>query len=687
MFETKNRSNSGGVPGKVLKMGKITRRDFLVGSLKTAGGFCLWPLVSSCTGSKSLISSRKKMVILGIDGMDPSFLEQFMKEGVMPNFQRLAREGSFKRMRSSIPPQSPVAWSDFAVGASAGVHGIFDFIHRDPKTMSPYLSTAQVLETSKAFSIGDWRIPLSGGTVKKLREGKPFWEYLEDAGIPATVFRLPGDFPATSKSARCASGMGTPDLLGSYGTFSFYTSAPVNPGKEITGGEVFPVEIKHDTFVSELRGPVNSLKKEKPNVMVPFMVWRDPEHEVVKIKLQNHELMMTTGEWTDWIQLSFDVVSHVKSVKGICKLYLKQIHPHFEMYVSPINIDPSDQALPVTGPSGYGRELVQKVGWFNTKGLPADTKALSYDVLSEEEYLQQSKQILDESKALMRYELARLQSLSSGVLFFYYSNVDQDSHMFWRALDTQHPLYTPALGREYADVLRHLYVEMDRVLGDVYRVFDVKNDQFRLIVMSDHGFAPFSRCVNLNTWLLGKGYVSMIKPDSQERGGYFTNVNWSKTKAYGLGINALYINREGRERDGIVSARELPQLLVELKDELLNLRDPSNGVKAISEVWIGKEIYHRDDDKTPDIVIGWNRGYRASWETILGGFPRDIFVDNDDKWSGDHCIDPAHVPAVLLSNKKIILPEPSLPDITATILGEYNIPIPKHMTGKLLYKI
>jgi predicted AlkP superfamily phosphohydrolase/phosphomutase len=684
---TKNRSKSGGELDKGPKVGKITRRDFLAGSLKTASALCLWPLASSCTGSKSLASSGKKIVILGIDGMDPSFLEQFIKEGVMPNFQRLAREGSFKRMRSSIPPQSPVAWSDFAVGASPGVHGIFDFIHRDPKTMSPYLSTAQVLETSNTFSIGDWRIPLSGGAVKKLREGKPFWEYLEEAGIAATVFRLPGDFPATSKRARCASGMGTPDLLGSYGTFSFYTSGPVNTGREITGGEVFPVEIKHEKIVSELRGPVNPLKKDKPNIRVPFIVWRDPENEVVKIKLQDHELMLTTGEWTDWIQLSFDVVPHVKSVKGICRLHLKQIHPHFEMYVSPINIDPSDQALPVTGPSSYGRELVQKVGWFNTKGLPADTKALSYGILSEDEYLQQSKQILDESKALMQYELERLQSLSSGVLFFYYSNIDQDSHMFWRVLDTKHPLYTTALGREYADVLRNLYVEMDRVLGDVYRTFDLKDDHFRLIVMSDHGFAPFYRCVNLNTWLLSKGYVSMINPNSQDRGGYFTNVDWSRTKAYGLGINALYINREGRERDGMVSGRELPQLLARLKAELLNLKDPTNGEKAISEVWIGKEIYHRDDDKTPDIVIGWNRGYRASWETILGGFPRDVFVDNDDKWSGDHCIDPAHVPAILLSNRRIALENPSLPDLTATILKEYGIPIPKHMTGKLLYEI
>jgi predicted AlkP superfamily phosphohydrolase/phosphomutase len=668
-------------------MKRITRRDFLSQSLRMGTGIYLWPLVSSCTRSKKLSSLRKKIVILGIDGMDPSFLEKFIKEGVMPNFSRLANQGSFKRMRSSIPPQSPVVWSDFAVGASAGVHGIFDFIHRDPKTMIPYLSTSQVSEATNTFSIGDWNIPLSGGTVKKLREGKPFWEYLDEAGIPATIFKMPGDFPAVSKGVKCVSGMGTPDLLGTYGTFSFYTSRLSDKGKEITGGKVIPVEMKNNKIISELIGPVNSLKKGKPNIRIPFVIWRDPEHEVVKVRLQNHELMMTKGEWSDWIQLSFDFFSHVKSVKGICKLYIKQIHPHFEMYVSPINIDPSDQALPVTCPANYGRELVEKVGWFSTKGLPADTKALSYGVLSNDEYLQLSQQILDESRAQLHYELTKLQSQSSGVLFFYYSNLDQDTHMFWRVIDHKHPLYTPLLSREYSDVIRNLYIEMDNVLGDVYKAFDPEDDHFRLIIMSDHGFAPFYRCVNLNTWLLHNGYISLIDRNSQESGTFFENVNWGATKAYGLGINALYINREGRERHGVVSEREVPQLLAKLKEELINLRDPLNGAKAISRVWIGKELYHRDDDKVPDFIIGWNRGYRASWETILGSFPQGVFVDNEDKWSGDHCIDPAHVPAVLLSNKKITLPEPCVPDVTATILGECDIPIPKHMTGKLLYEI
>ena len=668
-------------------MKKMTRRDFLSTSVKAGAGISFLPLIASCKRFGQSESPGKKMVILGIDGMDPFLLQQLVSQGVMPNFARLIREGSFKKMRSSIPPQSPVAWSDFAVGASASVHGIFDFIHRDPKTMIPYLSTATVSEPSHRLSLGNWEIPLSSGTVKQLREGKPFWEYLEEEEIPTTIFKLPSNFPVRTKTVRCVSGMGTPDLLGSYGAFSLFTSNHDRTKKEITGGKIFPVHIAKNKIVAELLGPMNSMRKDKTDTKIPFTIWRDPEGDVVKVRLQDHELILAKGEWTDWLTLTFDFLPYWSSVKGICKLYLKNVHPDFEMYISPINIDPSDQALPVTAPESYGRELVDQIGLFGTKGLPADTKALSYGILSEDEYLEQSRQILEESKKAFQFEIKNLRDQSKGLLFFYFSNLDQDSHMYWRAIDAAHPLYDKDLGTKYHDVIKKLYMQMDSILGDVYKNFSLRDENFRLVVMSDHGFAPFYRSVNLNTWLLKNSYVTLFDPSSQGEQTFFKNVNWAKTKAYGLGINALYVNRAGREQRGTVSKYEYEALVAQLKKELLMLKDPINGTIAISNVWTGKEIFNREDDKTPDLIIGWNRGYRASWETVLGGFSREVFLNNDDKWSGDHCIDPAHVPAVLLTNKKITLEKPCLPDVTVTILGEYKIPIPKQMTGKALYQI
>jgi predicted AlkP superfamily phosphohydrolase/phosphomutase len=610
-----------------------------------------------------------------------------MDEGRMPNFRRLMQVGGFTEMHSSIPPQSPVAWSDFAVGANAGVHGIFDFIHRDPKTMTPYFSTSRVGEAKHTVSFAGWDIPLGSGVAEQLREGKPFWEYLGDAGIPTTIFKLPGNFPVYDKKVNTVSGMGTPDLLGSYGMFSFYTSLPPDNYKEITGGTIVPVQIVNNKITAELVGPVNSLKEDKPNIRIPFVVLRDPENEVVKILIEDHELIMAAGEWSGWIPLSFDAVPHLKALKGICKLLVRQIHPHFEMYVSPINIDPSDQALPVTAPPDYGRELVDRVGLFVTKGLPADTKALTYDVLHEDEYIQLSGQILDESRRLMGYELNKLKARAAGVLFFYFSNVDQDSHMYWRAIDKDHPLYTRELAQKYSNVIRNLYGQVDETLGHVMKTFDVTDNNFTLIVMSDHGFAPFYRCVNLNTWLLNNGYVVLNRSAAKAGRPSFTDIDWSETKAYGLGINALYVNVEGRERYGIIPRSEAPQVIEKLRTELLAVKDPRTGENAISNIWLSKETYKREDDRTPDMIIGWNRGFRASWETILGGFPEAVFADNTDKWSGGHCVDRAYVPAVLLSNKKIRSGKFFLPDVTATVLAECNIPLPRHMTGKSIHGV
>ncbi len=668
-------------------MKKISRRDFLLRSLGAGMGLAVSPVFTSCSSSRRSASFRKKIVVLGMDGMDPVLLQNYLKEGRMPNFRRLIDTGGFTEMNSSIPPQSPVAWSDFSIGANAGVHGVFDFIHRDPRTMTPYFSASRVSEAAHSISIGDWNIPLGGGAASVLREGKPFWEYLAEAGIPTTIFKMPGNFPVFDKRVNSVSGMGTPDILGSYGMFSFYTSCPPARYKEITGGTVFPVRIVNNKITAELAGPVNTLRKDKPSLTIPFVVLRDPRNDVAKILIGGHELIMTTGEWSGWIRLSFDVVPHTKAVKGICKLLVRQIHPEFEMYVSPVNIDPCDQALPVTSPPAYGRELADHVGLFDTKGLPADTKALSYDVLHEKEYIQLSGQILDESRRIMGYELSKLKKQTSGVLFFYFSNLDQDSHMYWRALDKDHPLYTPELGQGYSNVVRDLYHEMDKAVGDVLNAFDISDEKFSLIVMSDHGFAPFYRCVNLNTWLLKKGYVTLKTSVSKGKQPSFEDIEWAGSKAYGLGINALYLNIEGRERHGTVSRRDASALMTRLKTELLEMKDPRTGQQVISNVWIGKEIYGREDDKTPDMIVGWNRGYRASWETVLGGFPEEIFADNTDRWSGDHCIDPAYVPAVLVSNKKIGASRPSLPDVTATIMAECNIPLPAQMTGKPFHRV
>ena len=183
-------------------------------------------LLTSCQGRRSDRRGGKKLIVLGIDGMDPQLLRRFVQEGKMPNFARLAELGSFRELTTSIPPQSPVAWSNLITGMNAGGHGIFDFIRRDPKTFELYFSTSRVEAPKHSVHIGNWVVPLGSGTAEQLRKGTAFWTVLDQHGIPNSVFRIPANFPPIPAKGETFSGMGTPDLRGTYGTFTFYTDDP-----------------------------------------------------------------------------------------------------------------------------------------------------------------------------------------------------------------------------------------------------------------------------------------------------------------------------------------------------------------------------------------------------------------------------------------------------------------------------
>lgn len=662
----------------------INRREFI----KKTVAFGIYSALHPLSKAIGAVSNKKvKMLVLGIDGMDISLTRTYMQKGLLPNFSKLAKTGSLQAVSSSFPPQSPVAWSNFSIGASSHVHGIYDFIHRDPATMTPHLSTSTVKGSSKSIQLGHWNIPLSSGQVDLLRKGRPFWEYLADYDIPTTVFKMPGNFPCKSKNVRMVSGMGTPDLRGGYGNFTLFSTSSKHATKKISGGVFVPIKFEGQMATSRLAGPKNTLHIDKPETYIPINIWRDQSNEVVRILIQDREFLLKKGEWTNWVPLSFPMVSYFAEVKGICKIYIKSIHPDFSMYVSPINIDPSDPSLPVVSSKDYGDELKKHVGYFYTQGLPADTKALSSNVLNDQEYLDLEYQILDERRRILEYELNRFEKQSKAFLFYYISNLDQATHMFWRINDPSHPCYDKQLKRIFGNVLMHMYMEMDHMLGDVMDRFDINNPDFRLIVMSDHGFAPFRRQVNVNTWLYENGYINLLNNNQLKSDDFFGNVNWSRTVAYNIGINALYLNLIGREKFGIVSQSQGDRLLFQIRQELLNLQDPDTGQKAVSNVQIVPSQVRRKNKFAPDIIIGWNRGYRTSWDSILGGFSAQVIRDNNDKWSGDHCIDPDLVPAILFCNKPLQKKKPALFDITATILAEYGIPIPPQMEGKPLYMI
>ncbi|NLH48346.1 MAG: twin-arginine translocation signal domain-containing protein [Myxococcales bacterium] len=672
----------------ILRKG-ISRRDFLKGVAGATAGLAIG---CGSKGSDSLAGMKtkdgKKVLVLGFDGMDPILVQSWMKEGLLPNFVRLQQMGGFSVLGTSIPPQSPVAWSNFITGMDPGGHGIFDFIHRDPKTILPFLSTSRVEPSSKFWEIGKYKFPRDGGQMELLRHGKAFWEFLGDANIPATVFCVPSNFPPVTGPFRSLSGMGTPDLLGGYGSFSYFTDnpPPEDPEHEISGGKVYPVDVVEGVVDCKLIGPQNTYLKTSdemspPDAELPFRVYGDRDADAAVLEINGERQVLGVGEWTDWLAVDFILVPGVSSANGMVRFYLKSVNPHFGLYVSPINIDPRDPLMTISTPDDYSAELAEaRGGAFHTQGIPEDTKALSSRILTNAEFLMQADRVLSERHDLFNYELARFHD---GLLFFYFSSSDQLTHMFWRTMDHDHPAYNPEEDEPFTNVVRDTYIKLDKVLG---QAIDALDEKTTLLVMSDHGFAPYYKSFHLSSWLLDNGYVKLKDP-TDRKSEFLTNVNWYGTKAYTLGINSFYLNLAGRERYGIVGAGDADRLLDEIRAKLLALTDPDNGRQIISHVYKTSEVYHGEFQKTaPDLIIGYARGYRGSWETALGKFPTGSYLRaNTDAWGGDHCMATEEVPGILFASQPIQLSDPNLKDLPLTIVELFGLPRPPEMVGRNVF--
>jgi predicted AlkP superfamily phosphohydrolase/phosphomutase len=657
----------------------LSRRDFLKAGAAASAAVGLGGAARLVPKVYGTARPRPKMIVLGLDGLDPVLTRRWIDDGRLPAFRRLlAGGGDFRPLGTSLPPQTPVAWSNFITGMDPGGHNIFDFFNRDPKTYVPVFSATETSSASTTIRLGKAVIPLSGGQVRNLRKGRAFWQVLEESGVPSTIFKMPSNYPPVASKQRTLAGMNTPDLKGSYGIFAYFTNEPRSVIQEAGGGgRVTDVFVVGNRVESVLTGPVNTFRADAPEASVPFQVFIDPVNAAAKVVIQGHEFVLREKEWSGWTRVSFNLFP-TQTVHGICLFYLKEVRPKFKLYVSPIHMDPARPALPLSTPESYARDLERRFGPFFTKGLPADTSALENGVLDEEEFLHLDNLVYEESVAMLEYELGRF---DDGLLFFYFSNADQRQHMFWRLTDPGHPAYDEKLAARFGDVIARTYVEMDRALD---LALQKAGKDTIVLVLSDHGFAPFRRGFNLNTWLLHEGYHRLKRPWKQEESAYFDNTDWSKTRAYGMGLNSLYINLQGREGEGTVAAgAEKDNLVRELVRKLEAVVDPVTGQHPILKAFVSREAYRgRDLEMAPDIVLGFNRGYRISWQSPLGGFPREILVDNDQKWSGDHMAAPEVLPGIAFANRRFTAEAPALHDLTASVLDAFGAEKPKDMIGQ-----
>jgi predicted AlkP superfamily phosphohydrolase/phosphomutase len=635
-------------------------------------------------------AAGKKVIVIGIDGMDPRLSAALMKAGQLPNLQRVSAKGGFRDLATSVPPQSPVAWATFINGAGPGSHGIFDFIHRHPQEQcAPFYSASETLPGKGGWEIGDHRLALdfwpfnhtAPETVLR-RQGTPFWDYLDAAGVPSTFYDLPSNYPASASHYghhRCLCGMGTPDMLGTYGTYQhFAEDGPETPLDE-GGGMRARLTFENDSARAQLVGPANSLLKVPAPIKVDFLVHRDRAANAAVVEIEGRRIVLKTGEWSRWTRVNFPISmpAHLPSsgVSGICRFYLQEVAPNFRLYVTPVNMDPSAPAQKISEPPSFVQDLSAKLGPFYTTGFQEDHKARTNGVFGDDEFVRQAGMVLEERLAL--FERA-LDDYEDGLLFFYFSSSDLQSHIFWWDSDAEHPIRSSAETQKYFDHVKRLYTKLDSVVGEV---LDRHGATATIIVMSDHGFGNFGRQFNLNSWLRDWGYLGPPECTS-----IMKDVDWSRTTAYGLGINGLYLNMKGRERDGLVEpGEEREALLQELIARLEAVTDV-DGKRVVRGVYRSDRIYQGNATAlAPDLIVGYYRGYRASWATCLGDLTPDVLLDNDSAWSADHCADALEVPGVLFANRPLAGKSASLVDLAPTILAEFGLKAPTTMVGKALF--
>src|SRR5690348_1661748 len=649
-------------------------------------------MLAGCAGACHRRTTRPvttQVVVLGFDGADPTLISKYVAAGRLPNLARRARTGTFKPLATTNPPESPVAWASFATGINPGATGIFDFLKRDPKTYLPQLALVDKRKPEFLFSL----IPIRPPEAINERHGTPFYAAAADAGYKVTVLRMPLEFPPSKvPGGKLLAGLGLPDVRGTWGTFFYFGTdlTPWDVGDTEFGGKLVRLTVKDNRATAQVDGPPDPTAKKFSRISVPVEFTVAPAGKTVTIRLGGNSENVGEGEWSRWFRSKFPVTPFV-SINAISRFYVLETSPDLRIYMTPLNIDPVHPILPISYPAEFSAQLARTYGLYKTLGWWHDTWALNEERISDGVFLQDCWRT---SKRLEDMTLDELRNNPPSLMVSIFTFTDSIQHMFFRLIDPQHPRYDPEEARAYGGAIQQAYERMDEIVGQVLKAM---KPGATLIIVSDHGFHTWRWGFNTNTWLVQNGYMTLKNPgtggkkykleDLSGQGSFFPNVDWSRTRAYALGLGQIYLNERGREGKGIVSpGPEADQLLHEIQQKLLAYRDPDNGQPVLRNVYLSRDIDHGAYMKdAPDLQLNFQIGYRTSWQTALGAIPSGIVVANTRKWSGDHCAsDPSDTPGIFFCNRALESARPGILDIAPTALKILGAAPPGQLDGKPL---
>ena len=616
-----------------------------------------------------------RVVVLGLDGQDPELTERFMDAGLLPHFARLRAEGAFRRLRTTLPAESPVAWASFQTGCNPGKHRIFDFLAPNRRSHRPELCSARVVPSPRVLRVGPFRLPLGRPRITGGRRSQPFWKTLGDRGIPSTILRVPTTFPAEPFGGTLLSAMSVPDLRGSQGTYCYCSSDP-DERLTLKSGEHVRLACDDGVARGSIKGPENHLRESGGEMELPFEV-RAGANGDAELHLQGVVHPLQRRRYTPWITLRFRPGLGT-TVNGIARFYLLETHPHLKLYMTPINIDPDRPALPISHPFTYAVYLSKTLGRYATLGIAEDVSALNEGVIDEDAFLDQAYLIHAERERMF---FDAIDKTRTGAVVCVFDITDRLQHMFFRHLDPGHPA-NRGRGAKHRDVIRKLYMEMDGLVG---RTLAAAGDDTAVLVMSDHGFKPFRRGVDLNRWLYEEGFLA-VRGKEPTGVDLLGDVDWTRTRAFAVGFGGIYLNLAGRDAQGIVRAGEEAEAVKrEIRDGLRALVDETEGVPPVREVYDAREVYSGPYvNDAPDLIVGFRPGHRVGWTSVTGGIGERVLEDNTRPWSGDHNFNPPDVPGMLFADRQIAAESPSIMDLGPTVLDLLGVPVPAWCDGRSL---
>ncbi len=741
-------------------------------------------LGAGVAGADDAKNDSPKYVILGFDGADPELIDKYMAEGLLPNLEALAKEGTYSPLLPTNPPQTPVSWSTFATGMNPGRTEIFDFLYRQSGSYTPELALAtagkktlllgrwnglvlgsvlglvlalvvllvlKLCKVRSGWSLGvaalvlvaaalllmgpiDELLPEELPTATNNRQGKPFWTYAAESGLNVRVVRVPVTFPAEElpHGSKMISGLGVPDMRRRVGTPTLFTSDPVVTAEQNEFSiEVTPLPSRRGKMETAVIGPYNypfhvyvtekareawteaglsaAERRERERELDAELVEAGhPKQMKAKIGLEVTDESVTwslsgqsgtleVGEWSDWVSVDFPMnwlIDKARPLRGMGRFKLLALEPEIELYFSPLNFHSGCRPpVDVSWPPEWAEEITKEQGEFKTQGWAIDTWTPVVGYGGIDLFVEDMNFTVDGFAKVMEVGLSE-PSVDMYVQIYYFT--DRAGHMFWHQLDPSHPLHQPELADQYEKAMRDAYVRMDELVG---RARELAGDDVVFMVLSDHGFASFRRQVNINTWLYENGYLA-LKGETQTRNleqlfdrhvtgvTVFSGIDWSRTKAWAMGLGAVYINQVGREPEGIVMpGEEYDQLVAEIKEGLENAVDEKTGVKPIYKVYTRDEMYgDYNEEKVADLRVANRDGYRVSWQDTLGGLSTTVFEDNPRSWTGDHCsLQPTEVRGIFFLNRPINVNDPGIVDIAPTILQTLGIEPEEKLDGRVIW--